>query len=1077
MRCPSCGRENPQDQAFCGACGQRLEPISPRGSEVRKTVTVVFSDVTGSTALGERLDPEALRRVMSRYFDAMRAILERHGGTVEKFIGDAVMAVFGVPVVHEDDALRAVRAAAEMREALAGLNEELVRDHGITISNRTGVNTGDVVAGTGDQTIVTGDAVNTAARLEQAAAPGEILLGEDTRRLVRDAIVAEEVPAIQAKGKAEAVRARRLIEVRAGAEAIARRHHVPIVGRERELRLLGQALDRASRDRACVLVTVVGAPGVGKSRLIEEFLAGADAEVVRGRCLPYGDGITYWPIIGMLSHAAGLSDLDGPDETGEKLLRLAGGDGEAELVAERLAQLFGAAGVPAAAEETFWAVRKVFETLARARSLVVDLDDVQWAEPALVDLIEYVAAWTRDAPVLLLCSARPDLLDERPAWGASVPGATTLELEPLSPEESVRLAGEFATGLPADVAGQIATVAEGIPLFVEHLIAMLIDDGTLVHRGDGWIVRGDVGSLAVPPSVSALIQARLERLPAGELGALERASVEGKTFHRGAVMALSPELDRGDLSARLLSLLRRDLIRPAESMFTGDDGYVFRHLMIRDAAYERIPKEQRADLHVRYAAWLAGASGRDTEFEEIIGHHLEQATRLLLELAPGDERARDVGGRAAEKLGSAGRRAFERGDLRAAGSLLSRADALLPPSSRLRAEILLALAIVHEKEGRYEDALGELRTVEQLARESDDVAIAARAVVRRQFVLSHVGKTPQADLQAEVEALVPELEAAGAEEAIAEACLFLGVSVFWRGMESRAIELLERARSLGTRSGAPWVATEAVSWLPAVMATSSMPAAKAVERWREISASTSVSLGTRAFGDHFCAPVLAMTGDLEGARAMYRDAREVMAERGAEITLYASTMMGAQVELLAGDPEAALELLTEGDRGLEQRDETGYRSTVLFLIADALQVLGRTEEAIEATERAAAIAFVDDTDSNAGWRSARARALADLGSFEEAERLGREALDVLAETESLDTQSRSWSSLAYVLASAGRVAEALDAYRRALEMLERKGNVVSAPRVRRTMAILRGENPGPPQLPPGPWGTTWPLGG
>jgi tetratricopeptide (TPR) repeat protein len=260
------------------------------------------------------------------------------------------------------------------------------------------------------------------------------------------------------------------------------------------------------------------------------------------------------------------------------------------------------------------------------------------------------------------------------------------------------------------------------------------------------------------------------------------------------------------------------------------------------------------------------------------------------------------------------------------------------------------------------------------------------------------------------------------------------------------------------------------------MATSSMPAAAAVERWREISASTRISLGTRAFGDHFCAPVLAMTGDLDGARAMYRDAREVMAERGAEIPLYASTMMGAQVELLAGDPEAALELLTEGDRGLERRDETGYRSTVLFLIADALQVLGRTEEAIEATERAAAIAFADDTDSNAGWRSARARALADLGSFEEAERLAREALDILAETESLDTQSRSWSSLAYVLASAGRVDEALDAYRRSLEMLERKGNVVSAPRVRRTMAILRGENPGPPQLPPGPWGTTWPLG-
>ncbi len=417
MICPSCGAENPEGQRFCGDCGLRLgEPEAP-APEVRKTVTIVFSDIAGSTALGERLDPEALRRVLSRYFDAMRLILESHGGTVEKFIGDAVMAVFGVPAVHEDDALRATRAAAEMRLALADLNKELERDHGVTISNRTGVNTGEVVVGAGGQTFATGDAVNTAARLEQAASSGEILLGERTYRLVRDAVAAEGVAGVDAKGKAEPVPAWRLMSVHPSAEGIARRRDVPIVGRERELRLLREAFDRAVADRTCVLFTIFGAPGVGKSRLVEGFLSGLDAEVLRGRCLPYGDGITYWPVVEMLTRAAELTELDGPAEIREKLRRLAGEGDEGELVVERLAQLLGVAGAAAAADETFWAVRKLFESLARTRPLVVDLDDLQWAEPTLIDLIDHVADWTRDAPVLVLCNARPDLLDAHPGWG------------------------------------------------------------------------------------------------------------------------------------------------------------------------------------------------------------------------------------------------------------------------------------------------------------------------------------------------------------------------------------------------------------------------------------------------------------------------------------------------------------------------------------------------------------------------------------------------------------------------------------------------------------------------------------
>ena len=1077
MICPNCGAENPEGQRFCGDCGNRLgEPAAP-AAEVRKTVTVVFSDVAGSTALGERLDPEALRRVMSRYFDAMRAILEGHGGTVEKFIGDAVMAVFGVPAVHEDDALRATRAAAEMRPALADLNKELERDHGVTISNRTGVNTGEVVVGAGGQTFATGDAVNTAARLEQAAASGEILVGETTYRLVRDAVVAEEVAAVEAKGKAEPVLAWRLVSVHPSAEGIARRRDVPIVGRERELRLLREAFDRAVADRSCVLFTIFGAPGVGKSRLVEEFLGGLDAEALRGRCLPYGDGITYWPVVEMLTRAAGLSELDGPDEIRGKLRRLAGEGDDGELVTERLAQLLGVAGATAAAEETFWAVRRLFESLARTRPLVVDLDDIQWAEPTLVDLIDHVADWTRDAPVLVLCSARPDLLDARPEWGGGKRNAASIDLEPLSAAETERLVAQLLPGVPGEVADRVAGAAEGVPLFVEHLVAMLVEDGTLTRDGDGWSVQGDLGSLAVPPTVSALIEARLERLPPEELAALELASVEGKTFHRGAVQALSPEGEASQVPGRLLALVRRDLIRPGESLFAGEDAFAFRNLLIRDAAYARISKEARAELHERYAGWLDGHTDRrEGEFDEIVGYHLERAAHLRAEIAPGDERAGAVGRLAASRLGVAGRRAFDRGDLRAAVRLLGRADALLTPTSSERTPLLLDLGVALEREGRYDEAIDALVAAERLAREAGERSSIARAIARRQFVRSHIEGTPQTELESELEPLLPGLEEAGEDAAVAEVCAFLGVSLMWRGSNMRALELLERAEALAARSGEDWLASQTASWIPAVLSAAPIPTEAARERWREVRDGPEMTRYARAFGDALDAHTLGMMGRLDEARAQWREAQAVMVELGDATSASAMHMQSGYIELTAGEFAAAEEILAEGDRGLERLGEGGYRSTVLCFQADAIQALGRPEEAIAVTEHAEGISFPDDFETNSGWRAARARALADIGAFEEGERFAREALEEVASTDSIETQARSWASLGYVLASAARTTEAIDAYGEALERFERKGCAPASDRVRRTIAVLRGEDPATPAPTPGAWGTTWPLG-
>ncbi|MEO8425122.1 MAG: adenylate/guanylate cyclase domain-containing protein, partial [Actinomycetota bacterium] len=371
--CPSCGRGSPDDYAFCPACSS---PLAPKAidREVRKTVTIVFCDVTGSTALGERLDPESLRDVQSRYFGAMREAIERHGGTVEKYIGDAVMAVFGIPQLHEDDALRAARAAVDMREGLAALNKELERDRGVEIQVRIGVNTGEVVAGdaTAGQAFVTGDTVNVAARLEQHAAPGEILLGEGTLRLVRDSVDVEPVEPLEVKGKTERVQAWQLLRVRDVSSAVPRSMGSPMIGRERQLAQLRQAYDASVEDAGCQLFTLFGSAGVGKSRLVEEFISGLGdgAAVLIGRCLPYGEGITYYPVVEAIKQAAGLADFDLPEIVEAKVCAVLEGDEHQELVCRHVSQLMGVAD-SAAGEETFWAIRRFFEATARERPLVL----------------------------------------------------------------------------------------------------------------------------------------------------------------------------------------------------------------------------------------------------------------------------------------------------------------------------------------------------------------------------------------------------------------------------------------------------------------------------------------------------------------------------------------------------------------------------------------------------------------------------------------------------------------------------------------------------------------------------------
>ena len=546
MVCASCGRHNDADASFCSGCGAQLV-ADPMDAETRKVVTVVFTDVAGSTALGERLDAESLRRVMWRYFDAMQPILERHGGTVEKFIGDAIVAVFGVPTVHEDDALRAVRAAGEMREALELVNESLAAEYDVRIATRTGVNTGEVIVGetASDQKLATGDAVNVAARLEQAAQAGDVLLGESTYDLVRDAVVAEPAPAVEAKGKSRPLAAWRLVELKPDVPAFTRPVRTPFVGRRRELDELHEAYDAVVRESLCRLVTIVGPPGIGKSRLAREVLGSfREAQAVVGRCVAYGDGVTYLPLGEIVRQIAGAE----PEPVLTRILS----EVERGSAATRL--IMGALGMndePGSPEETAWAFRRLFEALAASRPLVVVVDDIHWADETLLDLLEYLVGFSSGAPILLLCLARPDVFDVRPSWGTPRTGTTLVSLSALSDDESEGLIDELwgDDDVTPALRDRIVDVAAGNPLFVEQMLAMLADDPEAAEE-------------AVPPTLQALLAARIDRLEPDERVVLQRGSVEGRLFHRGAVAELLAPRSADGLGGILLTLARKELRSP-----------------------------------------------------------------------------------------------------------------------------------------------------------------------------------------------------------------------------------------------------------------------------------------------------------------------------------------------------------------------------------------------------------------------------------------------------------------------------------------------------------------------------------
>jgi class 3 adenylate cyclase/tetratricopeptide (TPR) repeat protein len=950
--------------------------------EQRKTVTVVFCDLADSTALGEGVDPEALRALLVRYSERMKGIVESHGGTVEKFIGDAVMAVFGVPVAHEDDALRAVRAAVEMRDALPELG----------VQGRIGVNTGEVVTGTAER-LVTGDPVNVAQRLQAAAAAGEVLIGRGTFALVSGASDVEALEPLSLKGKASPVTAYRLISVHAQAE----RQRVRMVGRQRELRRLEDAFAQSMDDLSCQLFTILGAAGVGKSRLVEEFVRTAEAPVVQGRCLSYGEGITYWPVVEV------IKQLDAAPED--------------EYFAGAIHSLLGESEQPASTSEIAAAFRKLLEEQARERPLVCVFDDLHWGEETFLNLVEHVADLARGAPILLLCMARPDLLDRRPGWGGGKLNATTVLLESLNPTETAELIDAIGGANP-DTKRRVADASEGNPLFVEEMLTLSRESGSEV---------------SLPPTIRAVIAARLDQLNSGERQTLEAGAVEGRVFHRGAVESLTGD---ANVSEHLAALVRKELLRPDKPQVLADEAYRVRHQLIRDAAYEGVPKATRADLHRRFAGWLEAHGQGLVELDELLGYHLEQAAQYLAELGQPDP---ELALAAGDHLGVAGKRAARRADIHAAASLLERALELTRP---YRLDVHLEIDLVGSLGVTDLAQAAEIADAAAARAEAagDQVATAlVRTVAANVRIWAGQGSTEE--LERIARSALPLLEAAGDDEGLAYVWSALGQVANMRARLDEWAQAAEQA-IVHARAGGP---DTRLFGLGVALQFGPRPAGEALEALDAVLPEQPhpATLTLRA-------GLLAMLDRIEEAWAAALPANERARELGID-----EQEDLAEIAALAGDDKAAAAYLRAACDRMEASGRRGHLASYAPRLGRLLCALGRHDEAEPLAQKGRELTDPDDVAAQASWRQTQALVYAARAQHAEAERLAREAVSWAKRSDSPVFQGDALNDLAQVLEAAGRRDEAIAAWQEALKRYDAKQIIPLARRVREQLAAIQ----------------------
>ncbi len=1061
VKCPACGEENPPKFRLCGYCGAPLAAAAAAAlpaHEVRKTVTLVFTDLKDSTALGERLDSEALHEVKERYFGAMAEEIKRHGGKIEKYIGDAIMAVFGLPRAHEDDALRAVRAAVGMREKLKELNATLEKHFGVTLAARTGVNTGEVVAlddPTADQKLATGDAVNVTARLEAAAPANEIYIGDVTYRLVRDAVEAEAVEPLTLKGKSQPVPAFRIISAQ-GLYGNERRVDTPVVGRDAELAALQASWDAAVATKRAHLVTVIADAGVGKSRLVRELMdrVSSQARLVFGRCLAYGEGITFWPLREMVVAAAQIERDDTPEIARAKLLACV----DDEEVADRLASAAGLSPRQFPLHEINWGARRFLQHLAKDGPVLAMIDDIHWAEPAFLDLLENLLETVEGASVLMVATSRHDLLETRAEWGTRE-DSKRLVLKPLSDEAATQVVSNLlgAAGLPQSLVKRIVDAAEGNPLYVEQMLSMLVDTGTVSEDGSPVPIKGDV-DIVVPPTIHALLEARLDKLERSERAAAEPASVIGMEFPRSAVQSLAPQQLKDRVGDQLQALTRKHFIRPS-AVEDADPRFRFDHHLVRDTVYNGLLKRARATMHVEFVKWadqVNAESDRGQEFEAILGYHLEQAYKYLGELGPIDDAGAEIGRDSAQRLASAGRRAFARGDMHAASNLYSRAVALLAPDDSRRVELLPVYGEALMEIGEFARARIVLADATEAAERLANPRALAAARLVLMFVRLHSGEQGNWSVEAEAVASesIPVLERLAADEELANAWRLMALVHQNAGRHAKAATAIERVIVHARRGGNQRLVARSGLGLAYSALFGPTPVRQAIAQCEAVVSAGMSDRQLEGLVLSKLAQLKAMNDEFGAARALYHRARSMLNDLGEGVRAASTSLDLVVVERLAGDLATAEREVRVDYEFLDRAGETYFLATMAAQLARVVREQGRDDEALVLSTEAERRAAADDIDAQVLWRSVRAPIIARAGEVEQAERLAREAVELASSTEDLVLQADAMFELGVVLQIAGRVDMARSFAEKAASIFEAKGDIVSAAKSRAWLTTI-----------------------
>ena len=939
----------------------------------------------------------------------VESLLAEHEAAVESSDAGEVVGVFGVPSVREDDTLRAARAALRLSHAEPRL--------------RIALESGKVVEASGRPLA---DTLMQAARtLARRAGAGEVVVGPFARGLLPARARFE-----RRDGDDSGFRLTELAPKRTTGRPLT----APLVGRRIELGQLLQAFESTRARRTSHLVTVLGAPGIGKTRLGEELEAklADDALIVGGRCPAYGEGTAFSPLGEIFRHVGG-------DGTPAALMPLLEGDGQARLVASRLAGAFGSGGAPGEVEDTLWAFRRLLEALARARPSVVCFEDAHWADETLLDFVEHVVEWSREVPLLVLCLARPELLDTRPGWGGGKLNAVTISLEPMTDDESAELM-EFLgdTELPEERRRRIRDVAEGNPLFLEQILALA--------RDQRW-----QGELTIPPTIEAILAARLDRLEPAERRVLECAAVVGREFWVSAVEELSVPAERSGVLAALRRLVRKDLVVPGRSLLAGEDSFRFRHLLIRDVAYDFIPKPLRADFHERLGDWLEEADvdlGEDAD--AVIGYHLEQAYRGRQETGALTGSDEQLARRAAERLAAAHRSEVSKGGLRARVNLLERAVSLVEYGANDKAVLLSEIGSDLEELGDRDGAVAYFLRSERIALEHGDVAL--ELLIRGRVLRHRLRFYGDLELPTFIEAvsdIVEALDNLGAGEYAAKGRAMLASAHLSHGQTAEAERFLRELKAYSTNAANMRLLNMSQRLLIAAWLWGPTRVDLAIARCMDLlNVEPPLRLAASAYGA--LAILVSMEGDFDQGRAYARLDREILEELGFASAAAGIRFFEGYVEILAGDPRAAEAALRPGLEKLVELKDTLYASGVAALTARAVYLQGRREAAWELLDVCESFGKVDVSSSIAA-RALRGRLLVDRGEVKTGIKMVRSSIALAMETDQVVDQADALADLSHALADSGDPNGARDAAERSLMLSDQKGNVIG---VRTASALL-----------------------